>query len=479
MLTKMKSREKIGIKIVSFFIYLVAFLFLSATLRAEGMVSKTVLKNGLTVILVEENKVPVVTFQVWYKVGSRNEISGKTGLSHLLEHMMFKGTPLHGKGEFSRIVAQNGGKENAFTGNDYTAYFEIFSSDKIDLSLELESDRMHNIMIDPTEFGLEREVVKEERRSRTDDDPYASLIETLYATAFLVHPYRNPVIGWMSDLDGVNREDAYRHYKTYYRPDNATVVIVGDFKSETVLPKIALLFEKIPKGSENVPHPTTKEPDQLGERRVIVKREAQLPFVFMGFHAPNYKDPDTYPLAALSQILSGGKSSRLYQNLIYNKQLALSAGGHYDDLTTDPDLFYFYGSPRPGIAIGEVEDALKQEITRLQTEPVTDRELTKAKNIIEAEFVFSADSNFARAMQIGRAETVGAGYDYFIHYLENLRKVTKDDILRVAKKYLIEDHKSVGILVPTPTHTANESLPLVGVGDETLLPETGKEGEAH
>jgi zinc protease len=440
---------------IPFFVCLVVSLFLSVTAQvnaqadaqAEENVKKIVLKNGLSVILVEEDKAPVVTFQIWYKVGSRNEIAGKTGLSHLLEHMMFKGTTERGKGEFSRIVAKNGGRENAFTGNDYTAYFEIFSKEKIDLSLMLESDRMQNLLIDTTEFGLESEVVKEERRSRTDDDPYASLVEALYATAFMVHPYRNPVIGWMGDLDDLSRDEAYQHYKQYYQPNNATVVIVGDFKSELLLPKVVEWFEKIPKGKE-INQKTATEPPQKGVRRTTVKREAQLPFIFMGFHAPNYKHPDTYALSALSQILSAGKSSRLYQSLIYKKQLALGAGGHYDDLTTDSDLFYFYGTPRPGIAIEAVEEALNEEIKRLQTEKVTALELTKAKNQIEAGFVFHNDSNFARAMQIGRAETVGAGYDYLKEYLSHLRNVTEDDILRVANQYLIEDHKSVGILVP-------------------------------
>ncbi|MBI3358151.1 MAG: insulinase family protein [Nitrospirae bacterium] len=412
-------------------------------------VSRTVLKNGLSVILVEENKAPVVTFQVWYKVGSRNERIGKTGLSHLLEHMMFKGTSLHGKGEFSRIVAKNGGTENAFTGNDYTAYFENFAANQIDLSLELESDRMQNLLIDPTEFGLEMEVVKEERRSRTDDDPYSSLVETLYATAFLVHPYHNPIIGWMDDINDLSRDDAYQHYKQYYQPNNATVVIAGDFKSETLLPKVVALFEKIPQGVN--PNPKMPiEPPQRGERRAIVKREAQLPYIFMGFHTPNYKNPDTYPLSVLAGILSSGKSSRLYKALVYQQQLALDAGGQYEDLTTDPDLFYFYGTPRPGVSLEAVEAALNAEIKRLQADKVTDTELTKVQNQIEASFVFGADSNFARAMQIGRAETVGAGYDYVTHYVENIRKVTADDIQRVAQEYLIEDQKSVGMLIPKP-----------------------------
>jgi zinc protease len=429
-------------------VQLFLFVFSTGAAFASVKVSRVTLKNGLLVILVEDNKAPVVTFQVWYKVGSRNEITGKTGLSHLLEHMMFKGTMRHGKGEFSRMVAKNGGTENAFTGNDYTAYFENFSSDRIDLSLELESDRMQNLLIDPAEFDLEREVVKEERRSRTDDDPYSFLVETLHATAFQVHTYHNPVIGWMDDLNTLSRDDAYQYYKKYYQPNNATVVIVGDFQSEMLLPKVTEWFEKIPK--EELPiDRVPKEPPQTGERRAIVKKEAQLPFIFMGFHTPNYQHPDTYALTILASILSGGKSSRLYQSLVYNQQLALDAGGSYEDLTADPDLFFFYGTPRPGVTTETLEAALYNEIKRIQTEKVSDLELTKVKNQIEASYIFGADSNFARAMQVGRAETVGAGYDYVTSYLKNIRAVTVEDIQKVAKTYLIEDKRSVGILIPT------------------------------
>lgn len=423
------------------------------------------LKNGLKVLLLEEHKAPVVTFHVWYKVGSRNEISGKTGLSHLLEHMMFKGTKRHGKGEFSRIVAKNGGTENAFTGNDYTAYFENFASDRIDLSIELESDRMQNLLIDSREFQIEREVVKEERRTRTDDDPYAYLVENLYAIAFLIHPYRAPVIGWMGDLNQLSRDDAAQYYKQYYTPGNATIVVVGDFDSATLFPKIKKVFEKIPGGTKPSPL-VSPEPEQRGERRIIVKREAQLPFIFLGFHVPHYKSPDVYPLTVLSRILSSGKSSRLHRGLVYDQQVALDAGGHYEGLSADPELFYIYAMAQPKKSPEELEKAINAEIKRIQSEPVMEIELQKAKNQIEAEFVMGADSNFYQAMQLGMAETVGAGVPYVANFVNNVRKVTQDDITRVAKKYFIDDQKNVGILLPLPPdlHTtevgpANHSLP--------------------
>lgn len=432
---------------------LVASIFLFSLLASHAYgaakIEELQLDNGLKVLLMEEHKAPVVTFQVWYKVGSRNEITGKTGLSHLTEHMMFKGTTKHGKGEFSRIVAKNGGTENAFTGNDYTAYFENFSADRIDLSLELESDRMQNLLVDPKEFQLERDVVKEERRSRTDDDPYSFLIENLYAVAFLVHTYHSPVIGWMSDLDHLVRDDVYNHYKQHYIPNNATVVIVGDFDTKGLAPKIKAAFGKIPKGPPP-PQYVPPEPSQSGERRAVIRREAQLPFVFAGYHTPNYQSPDNFALTVLSTLLSSGKSSRLYRSLIYDQQIALDAGGHYNGLTTDPELFYIYATARPGKSPEEIEKALRAEVARIQAEPVSEQELTKAKNQIEAEFLMGADSNFFLAMQIGTAESVGAGYPYVTHFIENIRKVTAADVTRAAKKYLVDDAKSLGTLLPLP-----------------------------
>jgi zinc protease len=420
----------------------------AATLQAAPIQQFT-LSNGLKVILLEEHKAPVVTFQIWYKVGSRNEVSGKTGVSHLTEHMMFKGTTHYGKGEFSKIVASNGGTENAFTDRDYTAYFENFSADRVGLSLKLEPDRMTNLLVDPKEFQLERAVVKEERRLRTEDDPQSFLIEQMYAEAFMVHPYHNPVIGWMTDLDHLTRDDVYNYYKRYYLPNNATIVVVGDFDTSVLLAKIKAAFEPIPPG-DPPPAVMSVEPEQLGERQIAVKKEAELPFVFAGYRTPNYASQDTYALRVLSHLLSTGKSSRLYQSLVYEKQIALDVGGEYNGLTSDPDLFYFYGVPRPGKSNAELEKTLYQEIERIKNEPVSDRELQKAKNQIEAAFILGRDSNFFQAMQLGTMESIGAGVHYFETYLDNIRKVTKEDVRRVAKQYLVEDHRTVGTLIPLP-----------------------------
>ncbi len=406
-----------------------------------------ILENGLKVILVEDHKSPVAVFQIWYKVGANNEVSGKTGLSHLLEHMMFKGTAKHGKGKFSRIVARNGGRENAFTSKDYTAYFQRFASDRLELSLKLESDRMKNLLLDEKETALELKVVQEERRSRIDDDPTSMAVEDMYAAAFKVHPYHSPVIGWMSDLEGVTRNDLLAHYKRYYSPNNAIIVIVGDFDSKDLLPKIKQYFGGIPKGNpinDYIP----KEPPQQGERRVIVHRQAQLPFVIIAYHTPNLTDPDSYPLAVLENILASGKSSRLYKELVYNKQMALYAGSHYGRISEYADLFYFYASPRPGKKISKVEEEIYTQISKIQDEPVTDKELQKAKNQVEANFILHQDSIFYQAMQIGQLETIGVEHHYLEDFVEKIRLVSKEDIQRVAKKYLVRDNRTVSTLIP-------------------------------
>jgi zinc protease len=408
-----------------------------------------ILDNGLKVLLVEAPKAPVVTVQIWYKVGSRNEVLGRAGLSHMLEHMMFKGTPRNPKGIFSRTIRKNGGNDNAFTSQDFTAYFENLAADRVELALELEADRLRGLLLDDKEFQLEREVVKEERRLRTEDDPQSFLVESLFAQAFLMHPYHWPIIGWFPDLNAMTREDLKRHYDTYYVPNNATLIVVGDIKAEALLPTITRLFESIPKG----PMPSQQvvvEPEQKGERRIIVKREAQLPFVMAGYRVPNHVDADSYPLMILESILSHGKSSRLYRSLVYEQKKALAVGAEYSLLQTDPELFYFYAVVRPGQKVEEVEQGLYREIAKLQAGPPTAKELERAKNQVEASYVFGQDSNFRQAMLFGQAESVGAGWRHVGQFVERIRGVTAEDIQRVAKRYFIQDTRTVGILLPLP-----------------------------
>ncbi|HZC67799.1 MAG TPA: pitrilysin family protein [Nitrospirales bacterium] len=412
-------------------------------------VQEVTLANGLKVLLVEEHKAPVITVQIWYKVGSRNEVMGRAGLSHMLEHMMFKGTPKYGKGAFSKMIEKNGGNDNAFTSQDYTAYFENLAANKLELTLEMEADRMKGLLLDEKEFQLEREVVKEERRLRVEDVPMAYLVEQMYAQAFMVHPYHWPIIGWFNDLDAMTREDLKAYYDKYYVPNNATLVIVGDVKAETALPVIKKYFEGIPQGSLPAP-PSIVEPVQKGERRIVVKREAQLPFIYFGYKVPNFESPDVHALAVLENILSTGKSARLYDALVYREKLALQVGAGYNELATDPEFFTFYAIVKPGVKIADVEKAVLAEIERLKKEPPTEKELQKAKNQVEARYLFEQDSVFRQAMLLGTAETVGAGWQYIADYVDKLRGVTKEDVHRVARTYLNEDTRTVGILIPLP-----------------------------
>jgi len=426
--------------------FLMALFFTTSTFSQTMNVTETVLPNGLKVLLKEEHKAPVVTFQIWYKVGSRNEKLGTTGLSHMLEHMMFKGTKKYGPKTFSQVVQRNGGNDNAFTSKDYTAYFETFAADRIAISLDLESDRMQNLLLDPKEFLSEREVVKEERRMRYEDDPVNTMVEQMMAMAFSAHPYQWPVIGWMADINNFTRDDLYSHYRTYYVPNNATIVVVGDFDTKALLPQIEKYFGRIPRGPE-VPKVGAIEPKQIGERRVIVKKQAELPAVFAGFKTPTLKHPDSPALEVLQGVLSSGKSSRLYRALVYEKQLALYAGGDYDNVSADPNLFYVYAGVMPGKSTEEVEKALYVEIDRLKTEPITSEELQKAKNQVEAGFIMGQDSNFNQAMLLGQFESV-ASWKLLEKYVDNIRAVTKEDVMRVAKEYFSEDNRTVGILVP-------------------------------
>ena len=445
----MSRSPKSGVGAVLFF--LVSSLFFLVPLSEAGLkeqVFETTLPNGLKVILLENHKAPLITFQVWYRVGSRNEEWGKTGLSHMLEHMMFKGTERVGPEEFSRIIQENGGNDNAFTSRDNTAYFENLSADRVQVAIDLESDRMQNLMLREEDFRTERMVVMEERRLRTEDNPQANLQEQMEATAFQTQPYHWPTIGWMEDIARFTLEDLKVYYKTYYNPANGFLVVVGDFKREDLLPKIEKAFGSYPKGP--VPNQERdRDPSQTGERKIFLKKEAQLPSLVMGYHVPNLREPDSYVLEVIAAILSGGKSSRLYQSLVREKRLVLSADADHSLLSRDPSLFYVSADLLPGKEMTEVQKALDQEVERLQKEPVGERELEKAKNQMEASFVYSQDSIFSQAMLLAQHE-IALDWKAIDDYLPSIRKVTSEDIRRVAKKYLISDNRTVGILVPLP-----------------------------
>jgi zinc protease len=367
----------------------------------------------------------------------------------MLEHMMFKGTEKVGPEEFSIIIQENGGNDNAFTSEDCTAYFENITANHVEVPINLESDRMQNLLLREEDFSTERMVVMEERRLRTEDNPKAYLLEQLEAAAFQTSPYHWPTIGWKEDIERFTLKDLREYYDKYYKPVNAFIVVVGDFKKEDILSKIENAFGPIPKGTA----PNQKEDidsPQTGERRVFTKREAELPYIVMGYHVPNIRESDSYVVEVIASILSSGKSSRLYQSLVWEKRLALNVNADNPLLSRDTGLFYISAEPLSGKNMIEVEKVLNEEIERLQRETVGKQELEKAKNQIEADFVYGQDSLFYQAMLLARFE-VAVDWRKIDEYIPSIRKVTTEDIQRVAKKYLTPDNRTVGILIPQPS----------------------------
>jgi zinc protease len=410
-------------------------------------VTEATLDNGLKVLVLEDARSPVVSVQIWYRVGSRNERPGATGLAHFLEHMMFKGTPRHGKGEFSRLVEENGGQDNAFTTQDDTAYYVDTAADRVDMVLVLEADRMRHLLLDPKEIDSERQVVMEERRTRTEDDPDGLLVEEMNSLAFKAHPYRWPVIGWMDDIKRINPTELRAFYDTYYQPNNALLVVAGDVRAPAVMTRVRELFGTIPRGPDPPPV-TAVEPPQIDERRVLVRKAgAKLPIVDLAWHVPNHRSADAPALELLSTILSEGRASRLHRKLVYEQQLALGAGGDYPYFSRDPNLFSFYAMPRPGKSAQELERALLAEIERLQTELCPDEELERAKNQIEAAFVWQQDSVHSRASSLARFELAGS-WRLETQFVPRIRAVTAPDLQRVARAYFPVHRKNVAVLVP-------------------------------
>ncbi len=411
-------------------------------------VRETVLPNGLKLLLLEDHKAPVAVFQVWYRVGSRNEQLGRTGLSHLLEHLMFKGTHKVGPEEYSKIIQHNGGNDNAFTSDDSTTYFATLASDRLGVVIDLEADRMQNLNFDEAQFTPELHVVMEERRLRTDNNPVSALFEDISSVAYAAHPYQWPIIGWMNDLKQATRQDAMDYYHTYYTPGNAVVVCVGDFSADALQAALEKAFAPLPSG--NPPPPVRAvEPEQQGENRTLLKREAQLPFVAIGYHVPNLRNEDGPVLEVLSGILAGGKSARLYRDLVYRQRVARDVGANYELTSIDPGLFTVFGQPLPGKTAKAVEDELLGEVEQLKRTAVRERELTKAKNGLEAAFVQGQDSLFYQGMLLGQYEMAG-DWHWIDKYVPSVRAVTAEDIQRVAALYLTVRNRTVGTLEPLP-----------------------------
>lgn len=424
--------------------------FLLATSSWAAVHEKT-LENGLKVIVKEDHRAPVATAQVWYKVGSASEYGGITGVSHVLEHMMFKGTPKYPVGQFSEVLASIGARDNAFTSRDFTAYYQLFDVSKLETSFDLESDRMVQLNLDESEFIKELEVVKEERRLRTEDNPNALTYEQFSATAFNSSPYHHPVIGWMNDLDHMKVTDLRKWYQQWYMPNNATLVVVGDVSPEKVFSLAEKYYGQVP-SREVATLKARLEPRQVGERRVEVKAIAKLPYMIVGYKVPSLKTAEdsreAYALNILSGILDGGRSSRLSKNLVREQEVAASAGAGYDLYSARESMFLFDGTPNAEITLEELELAITQEIEKLQNELVSERELKRVKAQVVAGEVYQQDSVQRQAYVIGSLETVGLGWQTMNEYADNIQKITAEDVRDVAKKYLIDDFKTVAILTP-------------------------------
>ncbi|MBY0483990.1 pitrilysin family protein [Nitrosomonas sp.] len=414
------------------------------------------LDNGLKLIVKQDHRSPVVVTQIWYKAGSIDELNGVTGVAHVLEHMMFKGTEKVPNGEFSKKIAAAGGRENAFTSYDYTAYYQQLHKRSLPMAMELESDRMRNLILTEEEFSKEIKVVMEERRLRTDDQARSLLYEKMMAMAYQAHPYKNPIIGWMNDLENMRVEDAQEWYDRWYAPNNATLVVVGDVDAEEVF-KLAQknygLIQKRPLLPIDARKPQT-EPPQAGTKRITVKAPAELPYLIMGYHAPGIKnvatDWEPYALEILEGVLDGNASARLNKSLVRENQIANSASAGYGAMARGPSIFFLSAVPRAGKTVVELEQALRGEIEKIIKEGVTEEELARVKAQVVASHVYQLDSIYSQAMQLGRLESMGFSFRDVDTILEKLKAVTAEQIRDVTKKYFNDDSLTVAVLDPQP-----------------------------
>jgi zinc protease len=389
--------------------------------------------------------------QVWYRAGAMDEFNGTTGVAHVLEHMMFKGTQAVPPGEFSKKIAAAGGRENAFTSRDHTAYFQQMQKDRLELSMQLEADRMANLVISDELFAKEIQVVMEERRLRTDDQAQSVVYERLMANAYQTHPYRRPVIGWMDDLENMTAQDARDWYARWYVPNNATLVVAGDVKADEVIALAKKHFGALP-ARALPPRKPQDEPAQIGSKRIVVKAPAQLPYLLMTWHAPTLKDwqQDTtpYALQILAGVLSGNDSARLQKSLVKTQQVAVNASAGYDAVARGPGMFMIDATPAPGTSVAALEKAVRSEIARIQRDGISEAELARVKAQVVAADVYQRDSLFYQAMQLGEYAIAGLPPEALARRIDKLRAVTAQDVQAVAQQWLQDDQLSVAELVP-------------------------------
>lgn len=429
-----------------------ALVLVTLAACTDSTVHEKVLGNGLKVIVKEDHRAPVVVSQIWYRVGSIDEPEGLTGISHVLEHLMFKGTKNLKPGEFSRIIAAEGGRENAFTGRDYTAYFQTLEKSRLPVSFRLEAERMQNLVFDEKEFQKEAAVVREERRLRTEDKPESLTYEKFMSTAYSTHPYRQPIVGWMKDLKAHTLKDMKQWYANWYTPNNATLVVAGDVNPKDVFKLAEDTYGKVP------PRPVAKrnipaEPVQTEERRSTLKAPARVPYLISGYHVPvlgQDEDEEVYALSVLAGVLDGGNSARLMRELVRGSQIASSAGAGYGGMQRGPGLFMLDGTPANGKKIEELEKALMAQVEKLKTELVSESELKRVKAQVLAEDVYGRDSVFYQAMRIGMLETIGLDYRLMDEYVDNIKKVNAERLRNVARKYLTASNRTTTVLEPMP-----------------------------
>ena len=436
----------------------ISFLFLlfaQISWAADKNLSDThefVLNNGLKLIVREDHRAPTVAHMVWYRAGSMDETNGRTGVAHVLEHMMFKGTDKVKAGEFSRLVAAVGGRENAFTSRDYTAYFQQVEKSKLEEVIKLEADRMSNLNFDDAEFLKEIQVVMEERRLRTEDNPSSLLNEALMATAFMSSPYRHPVIGWMNDLQNMTASDARDWYRKWYKPNNATVVITGDVDAQKVLSIVEKYYGAIAAGELPIRKPQI-EPAQRGVKEVQVKAPADSSQLTMAWKAPRIEpgklnEPDPYALELLTAVLDGYDNARLNRSLVKQEKVVNDVGVGYDMVSRGPALFVISATLAKGKTVEQVQASIRKALDEIKQKGILESELKRIKVRILSEQIYKRDSIFGQAMEIGGTEMAGFSWRDIDYMLEKMQSITPEQVQAVAKKYLVDDHLTIAVLDP-------------------------------
>ncbi len=427
---------------------------MAAPAAAESTTFEKTLDNGLKVIVKEDHRAPTVAHMVWYRVGAMDEMTGTTGVAHVLEPMMFKGPAKLGPGEFNKRVAEAGGRDNAFTSQDYTAYFQQVPKDKLGDMMALEADRMANLKLDPAEFAKEVQVGREARRMRTDDNPRSRVHEALMAAAFQAHPYRRPIIGWMPDLEHMTAKDAQDWYERWYSPNNAWLVVVGDVDKDQVFALAEKTYGAVKPRGTATSRKALGEPAQEGIKRVRVKAPAELPYVALAWKVPRLenvaKDREPYALEVLAGVLDGSDAARFSRNLVRGSRIAVSAGAGYDTTQRGPALFMLDGAPSEGQTVDALEAALRAEVARVARDGVTPQELARVKTQVVSAQVFKRDSMFGQAMEMGMTEVVGFSWRNVDTMVEKVQSVTAEEVQAVAAKYFGDDTLTVAVLDPQP-----------------------------